>query len=182
MKVIGIISSPNKEGNTSCTVNKILEAAKEKGAETQAWYLDDLAIRPCKSCYSCKKGTAGCVINDDMQKLYGDIEQSDTIILGSPVYMWQMNAQAKIFTDRLFSRFSYSKDEHAPRKKMILVFTQGNPDAGMFKSYYDYTKKMFEFIGYDVQDMLVVAGTRNEPVRDRKELIASLKELGASLV
>ena len=35
MKIIGFIASPRKEGNTAWIVNKILEGAKEQGAETQ---------------------------------------------------------------------------------------------------------------------------------------------------
>jgi multimeric flavodoxin WrbA len=40
-----------------------------------------------------------------MQKLYSAIADSDALVLGSPVYMVQMSAQAKIFTDRLFAYF-----------------------------------------------------------------------------
>ena len=182
MKITGIITSPIKTGSTAWVINTILEGAKEKGAETQPWYLGDLDIKPCKSCYGCKKGNRGCIVNDDMQQLYGAVDQADTLILGSPVYMWQMNAQAKLFTDRLFARFSHSDTEYAVKKNLVLVFTQGNPDAGMFKSYFDYTKDMFQFLGYNVKDLLVIAGTRNEPVQDRKALNTAMKELGASLV
>jgi multimeric flavodoxin WrbA len=37
MKITGFIASPQKEGNTAWTINKILEGAKEHGAETQVW-------------------------------------------------------------------------------------------------------------------------------------------------
>lgn len=106
MKIIGFIASPRKEGNTAWIINKILEGAKEQGAETLTWYFSDLDIKPCQSCYGCKKGDQGCIIDDDMQKLYGAIEHADALVLGSPVYMGQMSAQAKIFTDRLFAQFS----------------------------------------------------------------------------
>ncbi|HWR08254.1 flavodoxin family protein [Sporomusa sp.] len=67
------------------------------------------------------------MINDDMQKLYDALEQADALVLGSPVYMGQMSAQAKIVTDRLFARFSprfspYFKEGNA-KKKLILVLT-----------------------------------------------------------
>lgn len=87
MKIIGFIANPRKEGNTAWIVNKILEGAKEQGAETQVWYFSDLDIKPCLSCYGCKQGDQGCIINDDMQKLYDALEQADVLVLGSPVYM-----------------------------------------------------------------------------------------------
>jgi len=187
MKIIGIIASPRKEGNTAWIVNKILEGAKEQGAQTQSFYWGDLDIKPCQSCYGCKQGDRGCVVDDDMQKLYGAIEDADAFILGSPVYMGQMSAQAKIFTDRLFARYSprfspHFKEEKGAKKKLILVFDQGNPDSRLFQEYFDYTKKMFQLFEFDVKDVVVVAGMRNEPALERKELHAALKDIGSSLV
>ena len=106
MKIMGFIASPHKEGNTAWIVNKILEGAKEQDAETQAWYFCDLDIKPCRGCLGCHKGEGGCVINDDMQKIYDAFEHADAIVFGSPIYMGQMSAQAKIFTDRLFAQIS----------------------------------------------------------------------------
>jgi multimeric flavodoxin WrbA len=187
MKIIGIIASPHKEGNTAWTVNKILEGAKEQGAETQSWYFSDLDIQPCRGCLCCHDGgDRGCSINDDMQELYGAIEHADALVLGSPVYMGQMSAQAKIITDRLFAhispRFSPHYKEKVAKQKLILVFTQGNPDPGMFQVYFDYTKKMFQMLEFDVNEVVVVAGMRNEPAHERKDLYPVMKNIGSSLV
>lgn len=186
MKIIGLIASPRNQGNTAWIVNKILEGAKEQGAETQSWCSSELDIKPCLSCYGCKQGDQGCVISDDMQKIYRAIEQADALVLGSPVYMGQMSAQAKILTDRLFAcfspRFSPYFKENAAKKKLILVFTQGNPDSGMFRIYFDYTKKMFELLEFDVKDVLVIAGMRNEAAQERQELHIDMKAIGASLI
>ena len=187
MKIIGFIASPRKEGNTAWIVNKILEGAKEQGAETQSWYFSDLDIKPCRGCLGCHNGSdRGCIINDDMQKLYGAIEHADALVLGSPIYMGQMSAQAKIFTDRLFAqispRFSPHYKEKAAKKKLILVFTQGNPDPGMFQVYFDYTKHMFQLLEFDVKEVVVVAGMRNEPAHERKDLHTVMKDIGSSLV
>jgi multimeric flavodoxin WrbA len=186
MRVIGFIASPRKNGNTAWIVNKILEGAKEQGAETQSWSCSDLDIKPCRGCLGCKQGDLRCLINDDMQKLYDALEHADALVLGSPVYLGQMSAQAKMFTDRLFAqhspRFSpHFKDRNAG-KKMLLVFTQGNPNSGMFQVYFDYTKYMFQLLEFDVKGLHVVAGTRNEPAHERKDLHTAMKNIGSSLV
>ena len=59
MKIIGFIASPRKEGNTAWIVNKILEGAKEQGAETQSWYFSDLDIKPCQGCLGCTTRGSG---------------------------------------------------------------------------------------------------------------------------
>lgn len=185
MKVIGFIASPHKVGNTAWTVNKILEGARKAGTETEAFYSSELDIKPCKGCLGCKKSDR-CVVDDDMQKLYDALKDADALVLGSPVYMGQMTAQAKAFTDRLFAQISprfspHFKEENAG-KKLVLAFTQGNPDTGKFQTYYDYTKEMFQTLEFDVKDLVVVAGTRSEPASAKKELHAEMINIGASLI
>ena len=186
MKIMGFIASPHKEGNTAWIVNKILEGAKEQGAETQAWCFSDLDIKPCRGCLGCHKGDGGCIINDDMQKIYDAFEHADAIVFGSPIYMGQMSAQAKIFTDRLFAqispRFSPHFKKRAVKKTLILTFNQGNPDTSMFQQYIDYTKHIFAMLEFDVKVVPVVAGTRNGPAHERKDLDTALRTVGSSLV
>lgn len=187
MKIIGISASPRKEGNTAWIVNKILEGAQEQGVKTESWYFSDLDIQPCRGCWGCHKGDQGCVIKDDMQKLNEAIDHANAIVFGSPIYMMQMSAQAKIFIDRMFARFSpryspYFKEESAAEKKLILTFNQGNPDAGLFQLYIDYTKHMFELLEFDVIEVPVVTGMRNGPAYEREDLNAVLKDIGSSLV
>jgi multimeric flavodoxin WrbA len=185
MKLIGFIGSSRKEGNTAWVVNKILEGAAEQGAETQAWYFSDLDINPCRGCLGCVKNDR-CVINDDMQRLYDALAQADALVLGSPIYMGQMSAQAKIFTDRLFAqitpRFSPKFKKENAGKKLILVFTQGNPDSSMFQTYYEYTENIFKLLEFDVRGLHVVAGMRSEPAYAKKELHTIMKNVGSSLV
>jgi multimeric flavodoxin WrbA len=121
-----------------------------------------------------------------MHQLYDALRQADTLILGSPVYMGQMSAQAKTFTDRLFAqitpRFSPHFKEKNAGKKLVLVFTQGNPDSGKFQVYFDYTKEMFQMLEFDVRGLHVIAGLRNEPAHERKELHVAMKDIGSALV
>ena len=185
MNIIGIIASQRKAGNTAFIVNKILEGAKEQGDETKSFSFGDLDIKPCRGCWACHKGDQGCVINDDMQKIYDAIEHADAIVLGLPIYMGQMSAQGKIFTDRLFARFSprFSPffKENTAKQKLILSFNQGNPDAGLFKSYIDYTKHMFEVLEFDVIEVPVVTDLRSGPVHEREDLCMRLKDIGSEL-
>ncbi|WP_424244142.1 multimeric flavodoxin WrbA [Elusimicrobium posterum] len=185
MKIIGLSASPRKEGNTAWAVNKILESAAAQGAQTQMFHFSDLNINPCKGCLACIHGEKRCVVNDDMQKIYAALKEADALVLGSPVYMGQMSAQAKIFTDRLFAqitpRFSPHFKEENAGKKMILLFTQGNPKQDLFKEYFDYTKKMFGLLEFDVKGMHIITGMRTEAACEQKDLPEQMKEAALSL-
>lgn len=185
MNIIGIIASERKEGNTAFIVNKMLEGAREQGAQTQSFRFSNLNIKPCRGCWACHKGDQGCVIKDDMQKIYDALEYADVIILGLPIYMGQMSAQGKIFTDRLFARFSprfspYFK-ENAVKKQLVLSFNQGNPNADLFQPYIDYTNQMFQTLEFNVKEVPIVTDLRNGSIHDREDLCRELKHLGSSL-
>ena len=184
MNIMGLTASPRKEGNTAWAVNKILEGAKRQGAETEHRYFSDLDIKPCRGCLGCWRKDR-CVVDDDMQGIYTSLERADAFILGSPVYMGQMSGQAKIFTDRLFAqinpRFSPHFKEKNAGKKLLLLFTQGNPDPGMFRIYYDYTKSMFQMLEFDVIGIRVIAGTRNGPAHEQNGLQDMLIDVGSSM-
>lgn len=186
MNIIGIIASQRKEGNTTFIVNKLLEGAKDQGAKTQSFHFSDLNIYPCRGCMACHKGAAECVINDDMQKIYEEMEHADAIVLGLPIYMGQMSAQGKIFTDRLFARYSpkFSPyfEETGIKQKLVLSFNQGNPDAKLFKPYIDYTNHMFEILEFDVREVPVVTDLRSGTIYDREDLCKTLKNFGSTLV
>jgi len=183
---MGFVGSPRKKGNTAWTINKILEGAKEQGAEIKVWYFNDLDIKPCQGCFGCKQGDMCCIINDDMQKIYDALAHADVLVLGSPIYMGQMSSQTKIFVDRLFAqynpRFSPHFRERSIAKKIVLVFSQGNPDPCKFQAYYDYTINMFKMLEFEVKGVHIVAGTRNEQAHERKDLCAVMKDVGSSLV
>jgi multimeric flavodoxin WrbA len=50
-RVLGIMASPRKNGNTHLLVSKILEGASAEGAITEILFLNDLTIRECDGCH-----------------------------------------------------------------------------------------------------------------------------------
>lgn len=180
IKVLGLVGSPKVDGNTAKLVNAILEGAKENGAETVIYNLASLDIKGCDGCLRCQEHGC-CVIDDDMQELYHQIEEADTVVLGSPVYMWQMTAQTKLLVDRMTAFLRPNFSSRLDNKKLILVFTQGLPDMDAFKPYFEYTAGLLYYLGFDVLETIVAAGTDNievtfsllEKSRDLGKLISA---------
>ncbi len=102
MYILGIVCSPRKGGNTEILMREALVGANEEGAETELLTIGDKDIKPCDACLSCQK-TGECHIKDDMQMVYEKMLNADGIILGTPVYLWTMSAQAKILLDRTYA-------------------------------------------------------------------------------
>src|SRR4030043_2095540 len=85
MKVIGVVGSPRKNGNTELLTRHTLKAIAEEGVDTELIRLAGLDIRPCTACMACKK-EENCSIEDDLFPIYLKMKEADGIILASPVY------------------------------------------------------------------------------------------------
>jgi len=100
MKVVGIISSANRRGNSATLLREALTGAREAGAETEEVFLPDLEIGYCRGCMTCSR-TGSCVIDDDFAPLRQTLVEADGIILSSPTYGAAPCARMKNMFDRL---------------------------------------------------------------------------------
>jgi len=108
MKILGIVCSPRKEGNTEMLVREALEAAREAGCETEFILIADKNIAPCDGCTACLKDGV-CKIKDDMQMISEQMEKADGVIFGTPVYFYNVTAQAKAVIDRTYPMAFFRK-------------------------------------------------------------------------
>ena len=99
MKVLGIVCSPRKGGNTEILVSEALAAAQAAGAQTEMVTIAGKNIAPCDGCNGCR-ATGRCHIQDDMQSIYKQLLSADGIVFGTPVYFGDVSAQAKAIMDR----------------------------------------------------------------------------------
>lgn len=108
MKVLGIVCSPRKGGNTEILVQEALAGAQTRGAETELLTIWDKNIKPCDGCLSCEK-TGECHIKDDVQEIYPKLIAADGIVWGTPVYFWSVTAQAKMLIDRSYALYTNNR-------------------------------------------------------------------------
>lgn len=99
MKVIGIVGSPRKDGNTEILTRHALNAIAEEGIETELVPLAGLEIKGCTGCMACLKGET-CSIQDDMWPIYEKMKEADGIIISSPVYFGSATSLVKGLMER----------------------------------------------------------------------------------
>jgi len=99
MKIIGIAGSPRHNGNTFLLLQKALDGAKTNGAETEFIFIPDLKINPCRECGGCDK-TGKCVVDDDMQIMYPKLQDTEGIIIASPIFFGNVTSNLKAMIDR----------------------------------------------------------------------------------
>jgi multimeric flavodoxin WrbA len=133
LKICGIVGSPRKNGNVDLIVSEILKGAASTGAETCKLYLNEMNIKPCQSC-GVDPNPKHCLFKDDMEQIYDALENSDAIVLGSPIYFDTVSAQVKLMTDRANCLMPYVKKTDGTfgferrlkrRKKGVFVAVSG---------------------------------------------------------
>ena len=125
MKVLGIVTSHRRLGNTEILIKEALMGAEVEGAEVEILRLTDYQILPCDGLAPCVFGEQGCNLNDDFNFVLDKIYQCDGLILGSPCYILEATAILKQFIDRLFSVAWHSQARGKPAAVIMPYATRG---------------------------------------------------------
>jgi multimeric flavodoxin WrbA len=113
-KILALSGSPRSGGNTDSLLAEVVKGASEAGVRTDTIYLRNLNISACTGCEQCR-GTGICVhFNDGMSLIYPKIDETTGIVLGSPVYNYNISSLMKAFIDRLFPYYVINGSK--PRK------------------------------------------------------------------
>ena len=178
MKVLALVGSPRKNGNTDILVDKLLDGASSEGCSVEKAYLYDMDIRPCIDCRNCKKGSFECATEDDMQILYPRLEEADVLVFGTPLYWYGPTAQMKLFIDRL-RPFVASKK--LKRKKAILVVPSEEGMAAC-KHLVGMFKLSLEYLNVQLANTLLVKAYEKGEVREQPDILRSAFTIRRSLI
>ncbi|HLB73730.1 MAG TPA: flavodoxin family protein [Sedimentisphaerales bacterium] len=99
MKVLGISTSPRRNGNSETLLRRALAGAEAAGAEVDFIRLSDLTVGPCIECNSCYT-TGVCALEDDYVEVLRRMLDADRLIFAMPVFFMSACAQAKMLIDR----------------------------------------------------------------------------------
>jgi len=117
VKVLALVASHRRDGNTEILVKEALMRAEELGASCEIIRLTELKLAPCKACYACL--FTECKLEDDGEWLIGKLKEADALLIGTPTYLLTVPGQLKLFFDRILSIY--------PR----LSWTMGKPAAAI---------------------------------------------------
>ena len=121
-KVLILNGSPRINGNTSGLTSAFKKGAEDAGHTVKEYYVANMNINGCKSCY---KGTKNpydpCVIKDDMCKIYPDYFDCDVLVFASPLYYWNISGYLKTVIDRFFGVAECYPGLKNPYKETVLL-------------------------------------------------------------
>src|SRR5271157_279277 len=182
-KMLVVLGSPRKNGNSTILANKLVEGATEAGAEVETIFLQGMKIAPCNACDACRKNPkAGCAIKDDMIPLYKKIERADAIVLASPTYWFNMSAQMKAFIDRTYAMEKDGKYGFSG-KIFGIIMTYADVDAfdagavNALRSFQD----MCAFVGSKIVGIVHGSAEKAGEINDNEKLLQAAFDRGTKL-
>jgi multimeric flavodoxin WrbA len=170
-KILGVMGSPRKKGNTHILISKILEGAKSEGVKGEILFLDDLTIHECDGCHRCWQGKE-CNKKDDMNNIYPKIMESAGIVFGTPVYWYGPTALIKGFLDRFVYFNCPEKRKMIKGKPAALAVPCEEEDpatAALVKAMFE---KSLEYLEMNLIGFIIVPGVtkRGEIIKKQGSL------------
>jgi multimeric flavodoxin WrbA len=156
--VLIINGSLRIKGNTDIIVERIIEGAQSSGVKPKLIQLRDKRIGNCKGCYTCMN-TSECSQHDDMTEIRTAMENSDLLVLASPLYWCGVTGLMKTFIDRLFFYYHPHNRTLISGKKALIVTTMNQKDveheADILAEFY---RRLLDCLGVRIVDMAFFAG------------------------
>ena len=183
-KVLIVLGSPRKRGNSAILAGRVADGAKSAGADVQSYYLHYMDIRPCTACDVCREDNAiDCNINDDMEGLYPRLRETDVLVIASPIYYFTVSAQTKLFMDRCYA-LGGPQGNALKGKRIGIVLTYEGLDpfsSGAVNAIRTF-QDAFTYIGSHIVDMVYGSALAAGDIRHNREVMEKAYLLGKRLV
>lgn len=178
-RVLGIVGSPRRGGNTETLVDEVLRGAEEAGAQVAKIILSELNIAPCRACDGCAD-TGECVQRDDMSALLARMQASQVWVLGTPVYWWGPTAQFKTFVDRWYSA-QRTVDFREQRAVLAIPMEDGNVSGARY--VVGMMAEALDYLGVELFATVLAPGVLDPgAVRGHEDVLAMARRAGREAV
>jgi multimeric flavodoxin WrbA len=175
MKILTILGSPRKQGNTNAIL-RLFEELASSSHQVERINVLDFNIHGCNGCDACQEilDEPGCVEEDDLVAILGKISAADLVIYAAPVYVWSFPAQMKALIDRHYCTVKWQGGEKVSMllngKRADLLLTCGGSEAENADLIRLEFQREMNYIGGQVTGVYVVAncGTPRETIETGK--------------
>ena len=175
-KILLLNGSAHRHGCTATALEEMIKVFEKESNETELIQVGVNDIRGCISCNKCSE-TGKCVFNDLVNEVAAIFEESDGLVIGSPVYYGSPNGNIISFLDRLFYSTHFSK--HMKVGAAVVSCRRGGNSAS-----FDVLNKYFTISGMPVASSTYwnqVHGFTAEDVKKDLEGLQTMRNLARNM-
>ena len=183
-KVLVILGSPRRRGNSAALASRVAAGARASGADVETFFLHAMDIRPCTACDACRGDIErDCIMDDDMRLLYPRLRRAHAWVIASPIYWFTVSAQTKLFMDRWYA-LGGPGGYHLKGKRMGIVLTYEDVDPFLSGAVNALRTLQDAFRHVHAHYVGAVYGSAAKPgeIRTNRALMRDAFRLGRALV
>ena len=198
MKLMSIVGSPRKGGNTELLIDQVIAGCKSKAAvDVEKFFIVDKRIEYCTGCLTCvlpSPGTGKCKIKDDMAEILDNMKENDAFIFGTPNHMRTITAPLLNFLSRMLPLMAFKTeyDDKGNRiggeittkiqdKAVAMVISQGEPFFCSSLVYEVLENNLKDFNLKRAGNVISINNLEEGEVAQRKDDLKKAFELGVNL-
>ncbi len=186
MKVLGILGSPRKKGNTDILLDSVLSGARAAGARIEKISLANMKFSPCIECGGCDK-TGVCVLKDDLTPVYDKLKKAGAIVVASPIFFGSLSAQTKAMIDRCqapwVGKYILNKPMSKTKRPGVFLSVESSDRKDFFENAKSIIKNFFAATDVKYSGEILVANVEKKAdIRSRKSVLREAYKLGKKIV
>jgi multimeric flavodoxin WrbA len=187
MKILTLLGSAKKKGNTATVLGWAEEELQAEGHTVERIYLHNKSINGCMGCAKCREHAdrIACIQKDDAPEIMEKMIAADVVLYASPLYFWGFSAQIKALIDRGYALVTndYQPDQTSlmKGKRVGLLATGGGSFENNAEAMFTAFDRIVEFLMAQKAGELYV-GNCQTPADLSGDTKEKVKELAKSLV
>lgn len=161
MKLVAVLGSGREGSLSERAANHYIEGAKAAGYDDVVVFrVNDMNLKGCVGCGSCRKNDTDCVIADDFQQYLAELKSCDALLVTAPNYYSQVAGPMMTFMNRHYCLTRKDKTQRLEAgKKVAGIFAQGAPeDYAKYPAVYEWYMSTFAGKGMELSDMMIIGG------------------------
>lgn len=176
-KIVSVILGSPRYGNSDKLAEAFICGLMEKGTIVHKIVVKEMQIGGCMGCEYCYSHAGNCRQNDDMQKVYDYLSETDTIVFVTPVYYQSFPSQMKALIDRLY----VTENRRFPIKDAVLLATYATPGEEMSLEIIHYFETLISYHKWENRGIIVVSGLDEKDDIVGNQALVEAKELGRQI-
>ncbi len=183
MVVVAFVGSPRKGANTDRLVEEILAGATEAGHQIEKVHLTDYALTPIDAVYGSEMDWTD-PRQDVADELIERMVEADVVVLGSPVYWFNVSGLLKLFIDRwsLYRRGVERLMDRMAGKKMVVALAMADPHLDYVEVVLAPLREAAKWLEMEWAGEVIASGVSDPgDIENHPQVLSEARELGKSL-
>ena len=191
-RVLAILGSPRRRGNSDTLALEFLRGAASRGHGHTLLIPTELGLAPCDGQNTCFKD-GRCLIRDGMNDIYEKVLGTPYLLIATPVYFMGPPGSLKAFIDRFQAVWARSSllgefDPDSPKRRsehrvFAIVVGATEENSNMYKPTRSIIKAFSNVIGFEYAGDIVATGLdKAGEAAERDDLMRKVFAAGQTLV